>query len=510
MQSTWIYSKFLLFLISSFLFLNAFAQSPKVYDTPLYPTGWNKPTALPDRIILNASEQADTKVNVTWRTDTTVLKGYVEVVEIDIAPKFWRNATSIEAATNAWDGSEVKLAQLKAHYHSAELTQLKPGTSYVYRVGNGNYWSEWFQFKTVHKKEGGMKMLFIGDVQNNILDIGSRLLRQAYQHHGNADLLLYSGDLINYAHKDAEWEEWFKMGGFIHSTIPSVMTPGNHEYNPATVQDEQNNVRILSSQWKPQFSLPKNGPQGLEESVYFVDYPLVRVVCLNTNIDSEEQITWLESTLANNTKKWTIVFFHHPVYPTVVGRTDTRVGEILIPILEKHKVDLVLMGHDHAYSRGRSKNTALPVYVVSMAGAKMYNVNKSWEDFGGIRQRVGENIQLYQSIEITQNKIDFTSYLITGQVYDQFRIEKKKDKPKFIELSKGIPEKLHSNTTSYYDKLPTQIEQSILNKYDGYRIVRVVTLKKQEVFQYDVLLRKQNNTDIKLLLSESGEIISEN
>lgn len=510
MQSTWMSYKPLLFVVCYFLFFNASAQSPKVYDTPMYPTGWNKPSILPDRVIMNASEQADTKVNVTWRTDTTVLKGYVELAEIDVAPKFWRNAITIEAATNAWDGTDVKLAQLKAHYHSAEIGRLKPGTTYVYRVGNGNHWSEWFQFKTIHKTDGAMKILFIGDVQNNILDIGSRLLRQAYKHQGNADLLIYSGDLVNYAHKDTEWEEWFKMGGFIHSTIPSVMTPGNHEYNPATVQDEQNNVRILSSQWKPQFTLPDNGIKGLEESVYFVDYPLVRVVCLNTNIDLENQLTWLESTLASNKKKWTIVFFHHPVFPTVVGRTDTKVGEKLLPIFEKYKVDLVLSGHDHAYSRGRSKNMPLPVYVVSMAGLKMYNINKGWENFGGIRQRVGENIQLYQTIDINQTKIDFTSYLVTGEVYDQFRIEKKKDKPKFVELSKGIPEKLHGNTTSYYDKLPSQIEQSVLKMYEGFRVVRVVTLKKKEVFQYEVLLRKENNADIKLLLSESGELISEN
>jgi hypothetical protein len=43
-------------------------------------------------------------------------------------------------------------------------------------------------------------------------------------------------------------------------------------------------------------------------------------------------------------------------------------------------------------------------------------------------EMVGENIQLYQTIEINQTKVDFISYLLTGQVYDQFRIEKKKNK----------------------------------------------------------------------------------
>ncbi|HMP29481.1 MAG TPA: metallophosphoesterase family protein, partial [Saprospiraceae bacterium] len=496
-----------LLIFTLYLVFNvSYAQTPRIYDTPVYPKGDNLPSQMPDRIIINASEDATSKVRISWRTDTTIHKAFLEMALADDAPKFWRNAKTLEATTTVWDATNVKLSKLKAHFHNIELDQLVAGQMYIYRVGDGKYWSEWFQFKTIQNSRS-MKILFIGDVQNNILDIGSRLVRQAYQHHGNSDLILYSGDLVNYAHKDTDWDEWFKMGSFIHSTIPSVMTPGNHEYNPATEEDEKANIRKLSVQWRAQFALPQNGPEGLEETSYFIDYPLVRLICLNTNIEGEAQIQWLHKTLANHNKKWTIVFFHHPVFPTVIGRTDTKVGETLIPIFEKYKVDLVLTGHDHAYSRGISKTSELPVYVVSVSGAKMYNVNKGWETFGGIRQRVGENTQLYQTIDVDHKSLNFMSYTVSGQVYDHFKIDKNKKKPKFIDLAKNIPSKLHTNTTHYYDQLPKVIESAVLMKHEGYSINRVVVVKKNDTVQYQVRLRKENSKDVDLVLDVNGNEI---
>jgi hypothetical protein len=35
-----------------------------------------------------------------------------------------------------------------AHHHGVTFTGLRPGTLYAYRVGGGDTWSEWFQFRT--------------------------------------------------------------------------------------------------------------------------------------------------------------------------------------------------------------------------------------------------------------------------------------------------------------------------------------------------------------------------
>jgi predicted MPP superfamily phosphohydrolase len=487
-----------------FTFFITIGQAPKIYEISTYNNSWNQPSQFPDRIILNAGANAKTEVGVNWRTDTTVNTSYLEYVKEDDAPKFWRNSISLKANTSLLDGSDITLSNIKAHFHSVSIKGLEPGVTYIYRVGSENAWSEWFQFKTVHQTNGNLKILFIGDVQNNIYDLGSRLIRQAYKQNGDSDLIIYSGDLINYAHKDVEWEEWFKMGGFIHASVPSVMTPGNHEYNFRNSEDEKANNRVLSAQWKPQFTLPENGPEELKESAYYIDYDQLKVICINSNVKSKNQWVWLDKVLSENQKKWTILFFHHPVFPTVIGRTFSESQEYLQPLLTKYKIDLVLTGHDHAYSRGVSKDVPFSVFVVSVSGGKMYNMNKGWEAYGGIRQRSGENVQLYQVINLSTNVLSFTTYTATGKIYDQFQIKKKKSKTKFKDLSGSIREKTHKNTTPYYDQLPEHIEKELLIKYPGYQINRTAIIKKDGQLVYEVRLRRDNAPDVYLVIDSNG------
>ncbi len=60
--------------------------------------------------------------------------------------------------------------------------------------------------------------------------------------------------------------------------VPSLPTPGNHEYRAIPEVDGENATRRLSVQWRPQFTLPENGPEGLEETVYYMDYQDARII----------------------------------------------------------------------------------------------------------------------------------------------------------------------------------------------------------------------------------------
>ncbi len=70
------------------------------------------------------------------------------------------------------------------------------------------------------------------------------------------------------------------------------------------------------------------------------------------------QIVWLKADLAANSKKWTIVYFHHPPYSMGTHNSDTEndlvlIRERLVPILERYNVDLVLTAHSHNYERSK-------------------------------------------------------------------------------------------------------------------------------------------------------------
>ena len=111
--------------------------------------------------------------------------------------------------------------------------------------------------------------------------------------------------------------------------------------------------------------LPRQRPAGrrevealLDGTVYYTDYQGVRFISLNSNITDARplavQTAWLEETLETNPNKWTVVYFHHPVFSLDEGRNNRAIREAWLPMFETYNVDLVLQGHDHSYGRGNT------------------------------------------------------------------------------------------------------------------------------------------------------------
>ena len=89
-------------------------------------------------------------------------------------------------------------------------------------------------FTTASKGVKHFSFLYFGDAQNDIKSKWSRTIRQAYSDLPKADFMIHAGDLININKRDQEWGEWFYAGGWIYQNIPSILTPGNHEYSPVS------------------------------------------------------------------------------------------------------------------------------------------------------------------------------------------------------------------------------------------------------------------------------------
>jgi hypothetical protein len=440
------------------------AQETKVYKEPKFHSEWSKPSVYPDRIVLNFGQNPASEVNVTWRTNIDIDAPYAEIAIATAAPKFWKNGKTLLAKTEELNASSVPTAEVIANYHSVEFRDLLPDTTYAYRVGDGERWSEWFQFKTASAHAvDKFSFLYVGDAQNYVLELWSRLIREGFRKAPDAKFIIHAGDLINTAHREQEWHEWFTAGGFIHSMVPSMPVPGNHEYRAKNQTETDQKVRSLSVQWRPQFTLPLNGPVGLEETAYFMDYEDVRLIFLDSNRDHELQASWLEKVLAENPKKWTIVSYHHPLFSASNGRDNEALRNLWKPIFDKYRVDLSLQGHDHAYARGRVapgenvmeglniKDVTGTVYVVSVSGGKMYDIGDDWTAKGGQRDRIAENTQLFQVITVEGDRLIFEAYTAVGELYDSFELVKgENDLNQFIELRvNGGPEKTHSNTIPY-------------------------------------------------------------
>lgn len=387
----------------------------------LYVIGQTHPSEKwPDCIMLTWSDAPETTQSVSWRTATGAIKIVGQILEETSSPDLEKKAKTVE-------GKALPLKKQDGqfdHYGQVTFRDLKPGKVYVYRVGDGENWSAWNQFRTADLS-GDFSFIYLGDAQTDIRSQWSRAIRKAFQQEANARFIVHAGDLINKSNADSEWEEWFDGAGFVHQMIPAVPTPGNHEYRRDSLERQ-----ILDPHWKVQFNLPTNGPEMLKESVFYTDYQDMRIISLNSQMilqdtaAARQQEEWLEKVLASSTKGWNVVVMHHPVYSTAKKRDNVILRERFRPIFEKYAVDLVLQGHDHTYARGAAGKER-PVYLLSVAGPKMYESDSDrWMEVAA------SNTQLYQVIRVQDDRLYFTSYKLDGQVFDSFELAKKNTQQK--------------------------------------------------------------------------------
>jgi len=383
------------------------------------------PSHYPDRVILTWAGDPATSQTVNWRTDTTITASKAQIKAEDANPALETAITSYDASSTLLNGGNNYET---AKYHHVTFTNLKPATVYAYRVGSDEHWSEWFQFTTASAKNEPFSFIYLGDAQNDIRSKWSRVIRKAFSHQPDARFIIHTGDLINRSNNDQEWGEWHYGGGFINGMIPSIPSPGNHEY----VRDDQRKL-ILDPHWGVQYTFAGNGPKGLEKSVYYVDYQDVRIISLDSQMiildeaSAKAEYEWLEKVLKENKKLWTVITFHHPIFSTAKSRDNKEFRERFKPLFDQYHIDLVLQGHDHTYSRGQNLPRGLsgrevsgPVYLVSVAGPKMYQVDGAkWMDVSL------ENTQLFQVIHVDGGKLKFEAYKTSGELFDAFSLQKR-------------------------------------------------------------------------------------
>lgn len=419
-------------------------DQPRVYA----PAEQHRPTPLPDRVVLSWSDDPATTMDVTYRTDSETTRTLCQ----------WVAASRIVGDHQSGDVPESEELEGTSEpftsdlgeclMHSVQLRRLEPATRYAYRVGDGVNWSEWHHFTTASHDEAPFEFLYFGDAQNAVRSRWSRVRREAHADAPRAAFALHAGDLINHSNADAEWGEWHGAAGWLNATVPTVATPGNHEYFVRNLKP------TVSDHWRPQFSFPTNGPKGLEESCYWFDYQGVRFVSLNSNERHEEQAEWLDRVLTDEAKtRWTVATFHHPIYSAAKNRDNPTLRKLWKAVFDKHGVDLALTGHDHTYARsglggpvdrqddvvgtknvgdGLRAQMGKTVYVVSVSGPKVYPLGDAWQV-----SRNASGLQLYQVLGVGHDAIHYEAFTAAGDLYDAFTLHK--DESGEIRLEEQTP-----------------------------------------------------------------------
>ena len=255
--------------------------------------------------------------------------------------------------------------------YQAELTGLRPGRDYFYRVRvGGEILKDGNRFRTA--APGPFTFLVFGDSGTG----GQSQLRLADLMTAGEDpaLILHTGDVSQQEGTVAQLDTtFFGVYAALLGRIPFYPTPGNHDYYTNGA------APYLAAFLPPESGVP---PQDAGH-YYSFDWGNVHFVSLDSSLlgtpaAADRMLEWLESDLGRQGQFWKVAWFHHPPYPT--GRhTDDLLSQLarirLVPVLERHGVQLALSGHEHTYQRSlplRDGSPAEPgtgaVYITTGGG----------------------------------------------------------------------------------------------------------------------------------------------
>ncbi|MFJ2214419.1 purple acid phosphatase family protein [Streptomyces sp. NPDC101062] len=312
-----------------------------------------------------------TMMSVSWQVPLPVKDPYLRV-----GLKPWDLSQRIRAEVRPLHTPSLsaKLPAVDQYYLHASLERLRPGTTYYYGVGHagfdpadGRNLSTVGTFRTAPSHPGAFVFTAFGDqgVSYDALANDQVILGQ------NPAFHLHAGDIC-YADSSGQgqaadtydarvWDQFLAQTESVASRVPWMVTTGNHDmeawYSP-------NGYGGQNARW----TLPGDGPDAEKSpGVYSFTYGTVGVVALDANDVSNEirantgytdgaQTRWLDRRLgelrADKDIDFVVVFFHHCAFSTTNAHaSDGGVRDAWVPLFDKHRVDLVINGHNHVYER---------------------------------------------------------------------------------------------------------------------------------------------------------------
>jgi hypothetical protein len=152
---------------------------------------------------------------------------------------------------------------------------------------------------------------------------------------------------------------------------------------------------------------------------YSFDYGSVHVTVLDqytTFTSGSEQYTWLVNDLAATSKPWKIILCHEPAY-TAWGASGVHTNNAdmqtdIQPLCEKYRVQFVIAGHNHFYSRFNVNNV---MHITSGGGGAPLYIPTSQVN---MVKMDGSNH--YCKIDIKNNTLTFTAKKSNGAIIETF------------------------------------------------------------------------------------------
>ncbi|MFH1619177.1 MAG: metallophosphoesterase [bacterium] len=289
---------------------------------------------------------------------------YIENVSLKSGVVRWR----LDSPSHAWltygiypDCSRFTTISPTVREHAVTVNGLTGDTTHCYRIylpveeASGVQKAAEGAFKTLRPRESPDQsfMLFGDSASESEEHMEIALQMEKF----NPDFVINIGDIVDTGlDKDADMPYFQSYKNLLKKT-PFFLALGNHDYGRSRKNlDDRNFIR---KNYLPFHQMPWSSGSP---HYYFFDNGDARFICLDTNFFEEaksapsfekgsRQMKWLETVLSGTRAAWKFVYMHHPAYSTGGHGSIPGLAEVLAPVLEKHKVDMVFSGHDHDYER---------------------------------------------------------------------------------------------------------------------------------------------------------------
>jgi hypothetical protein len=250
---------------------------------------------------------------------------------------------------------------------------------------------------TLPNKEGSVRFVVIGDTgtgSREQLELAKVMMRyrQAFRY----EFVLMVGDNMYGSENAADYKNKFEnvYRSLLDQKVKFYAALGNHD------ESNQRFYEFFNMEGQEYYRFTKGN---------------VSFYSLNSNYMDKKQVDWLTEKLGADTASWKIAFFHHPPYSSGGKHgSDTKLRQVVEPILLKHGVDVVFNGHEHFYERIKPQQGIY--YFISGSGGKLRKGDV--REGSPLTDKAFDRDMSFMLIEVNDNQMHFQVVSRTGETVD--------------------------------------------------------------------------------------------
>lgn len=330
--------------------------------------------------------------------------------------------------TTVSHGTQVNTMGGEQYMHVVKKQHLEPG-AYTYRIVEAVKQQcvtleEPFVVRQFYEQQDSLRFVAFGDLLITE-ESNYNVLRTLIEPSANLyDAVLYTGNIVKEC-THQNWHRWYSSMYGLQGLVPQLGVPGSRDY-------ERGIDREIDPRWTYRFPMPLNGPERFLGTTSYVDYPLCRLIFLDTEtlellVDYTVLQTWLSRTLSEAGERWKIVVMHHSVHSVSAGFDHPRLYTALHHTLDD--ADLIVSGSDLTYGRRcdislsdlLNNQQTVPVYMVLTSDSTESAVPKC----SPMDHRIGSNRAFFSTVVVSPQQLEVqTRYLAhPDSLYDGFTID---------------------------------------------------------------------------------------